>query len=347
MAVDGDGQAKAALRSFVWGQDFTSGNSVSGCHAIALVDGPDALREIARRYGRALTVYPHAFVDSLDDLTDGPQACERAFADLVQLAQTDADIAVYVLREQHEIDERAVETREGPARKAARRERHGLDVLAAFPLDAVIAAAVRHERSRGNFVRFGRWCDDTALVALLARLDEETDPEACLRLLWVFRYATPPFIPACLWRFAVHPDSRLRDAALTALSHVTDPAVGAFARQFLAQRPFGADDAAVIELFTNNYQSGDEDLILSVLNGLPPDGGDDDAHAIGMSIRTFCKSDHLPATAGILHWMLKTNPCTLCRGDVVRHLVEANCLAPEVALESRFDASDAVRELMK
>jgi hypothetical protein len=285
MARDGDEEVKSALRSFVWGQDFTNGDMAAGCHAIALVDGLAAISEIARRYGRALLIYPHALVDSIEDLTADPQACASAFAHLSRLAHTDTAVATYVERERQEMARRAANAQEAPTEKAARHERNRSDILTQFPLAEVFAAAGRHENGKGRFSRFGRWSDDAARAAVLERLRVEPDIEVCLRLLWVFSRAAPPSIPERLWDFAVHDDVRVRDAALTALSHVSDRAVGEFGRRYLAERPFTPDDASVIELFSVNYEAGDEDRIMQALAGLQPD--EEDAHYLGMSIRTF------------------------------------------------------------
>jgi hypothetical protein len=345
MAMDGDEEAKSALRSFVWGQDFTSGDMAAGCHAIALVDGLAAISEIARRYGRALLIYPHALVDSIEDLTDDPQACASAFAHLSRLAHTDAAIARYLERELQEMARCAANAQEAPTEKAARRERNRSDILTQFPLAEVFAAAERHENGKGRFLRFGRWSDDAARAAVLERLRVEPDIEVCLRLLWVFRRATPPLIPARLWDFAVHHDVRVRDAALTALGHVADRAVGEFGRRYLAERPFTADDASVIDLFSENYEAGDEDRIMQALAALQPD--EEDAHYLGMSIRTFCNKHPSPGNAGMLHWLYRTNPCTLCRGDAIAHLAPFRCLSSDVERECRFDASEKVRALLR
>jgi hypothetical protein len=348
MAHDGDNEARTALRSFVWAQNFKGGDSVfavSGCHAIASIDGISALSEIARRYGRILLDDPTAFLDSLAELTDGADAYRQAFSQLTLLAKTDAAVAAYVEREQQEIDRRLANDQEGPAEKLARLERTRAEIQEQFPVDQVLTAAMRHERAKGKFFRFGRWSSDEALAIVLERLTVEPDIEACLRLLWVFRRAVPPYVPERLWVFATDNDVRIRDAALTALAHADDPAVGEFGRKYLARDTFAADDAAAIELFTKHYRPGDESLIMDVLNGLGPD--ETEAHDIGMSIRAFAKSNSSTSIACILNWLYRTNPCTICRGDAVRLLIEANSLPPAVAMECRFDASSEIQELVK
>lgn len=348
MAQSGDDAAGAALRAFVWRQDFCGGDGafvVYGCHAIASLDGFSAIIEIARRYGRVLLEDPQAFHDALDELVDGEDAHAKAFTELALLAKTDRSIAAYITREQEELDRRLANAQEGAEARAARQERTRTEVLEQFPLDKVFAAAWQHERSRGKFMRFGKWGKEELLIKVLDQLSIEPDIEACLRLLWIFGNAAPPYIPERLWTFADHDDARLRDAALTALAHADDPAVGAFGRHYLSRGRFCAENAAAIELLTHHYRAGDEKLITDALNTLHPN--ETEAHDVGMSIRAFSKSNNSASTAGILEWLYRTNPCTICRGHAVELLSATHCLSPEVLMECRSDASPVIRALVK
>ncbi len=343
MARSGDDEAGTALRAFVWRQDFCGGD-VYGCHAIASLDGFSAIIEIARRYGRVLLEDPQAFLDALDALVDGEDAYAKAFTELALLAKTDLSIAACMTREQEELDRRLANDQEGAEARAARRERTRTEVLEQFPLEEVFAAAWRHDRSRGKFMRFGKWSKEERLIKVLDQLSIEPDIEACLRLLWIFRNAAPPYIPERLWTFADHEDARLRDAALTALAHADDPAVGEFGRHYLSRGSFCAENAAAIELLTRHYRAGDETIIMDALTTLHPN--DTEADDVGMSIRAFCKSNNSASTAGILEWLYRTNPCTICRGHAVELLSATHCLSPEVLRECRSDASPVIRALV-
>jgi hypothetical protein len=348
MAQSGDDMAGAALREFVWRQDFSGGDdvfAVYGCHAIASLDGLPAVIEIARRYGRILMGDPQAFLDTLDELVDGEDAYAKVFAELTLLAKTDQSIAAYVAREQDELDRRLKSAQEDAEVKAARKEQTRAEIREQFALDEVLSAARRHDKARGKFMRIGRWGDKELLTQVLGKLNVEPDIETCLRLLWIFRDATLPYVPERLWTLADHEDARLRDAALTALAHSDDPAVGEFGRQYLGRGSFCSENAAAIELLTRHYKAGDENLIMGVLAGLHPD--ETEAHEIGMSIRAFCQSNNLASTADILEWLYRTNPCTICRGHAVELLSATNSLSPEVTLECRFDASATTRALVK
>ncbi|WP_073212530.1 hypothetical protein [Massilia sp. CF038] len=282
---------------------------------------------------------------SLDELTDDVDAYKLAFSHLTRLAATDSAIAAYVQREQQDIDQRLAIAQEGAAEKAARQDRTRAEIQAQFSVDQVLAAAKRREGSKGIYVRFGRWCSDESLAIVLEQLTIEVDIEACLRLLWVFRRAALPTVPERLWVLATDDDARIRDAALTALAQADDPVVGEFGRTYLAKRTFVVDDAAAIELFSKHYKAGDERLIMDALNSLSPDEAE--AHDVGMSIRAFAKHNKSTSVAGILDWLYRTNPCTICRADAVRILLEMNSLSAAAALECRFDASSETQALVE
>lgn len=345
MARDGDEAARTALRSYVRAQNFDNSETVSGYHALALTDGRPALIELARNLGKFLQDHPDKYLPSLDELIDDVDAYRLAFTDLTLLSRTDPSIAAYVAHEQQDIEKRLAYEREEPAEKQARLESSRAEFLQQWPVADIIAAAIRHDRGRGKFHRFGRVSSPDTLAIVLERLSVETDAETCLRLLWIFRDASPPYIPESLWSLAEHDEVRIRDAAITALAHSDDPAVGTLGRQYLSRDVFTAADAAAIELLTKHYKAGDEDLIMNVLNRLSPN--EEEAHDIGWSIRRFAEVNNSPSTAGILKWAYETNPCTICRADFVRLLLESNSLPRTAAFECRFDASNEIQDLVR
>lgn len=345
MARDGDEKAGQALRSFVWSQDFSGGESVFGCHAVVSLDGLAAAIEIARRYGRILLGGSDAFLDTLDALTDSTEAYALIHAELKLLARTDPAIAAYVEREQQEIDRRLASDREGQEEKLVRKERYRAEVMAQLSVAQIIAAAERKDPNRGQFIRFGRWANEAQLNRALERLSVEADPEVCLRLLWIFGNTTPAYVCERMLTLALDHSLQIRDAAMTALGNAEDSSVGEFGRKFLRSGNYSAADAAVFELFTKHYKTGDESLIMQALSSLNP--SDEDAHDIGMSLRGFCRRNNSPAIAPIVNWLHRTNPCTICRHEAVELLIEADCLDASLAFECQYDAKSATQELVK
>ena len=345
MARDGDLAAGDALRVFFRDQDDSINDMVFGSRALASLDGFPAILRIARRNGQLLQKYPFPSVDALDDLVDGDDALAATLAALKPYADADAAIAVYLANQEDMLAERRAYQHQTPAQRLATQAASHASLLAQFSIDDVLAAAAAHDRGRGKFYRFGRLCSDDDRATVAARLDVEPDVDACLRLLWVFRHAAPPAIPGRLWSLARHANPQIRDAALVALSQVNDPAVGEFGRRWLEVGAFGPDDAAVIELFGLNYADGDEAIIMRALETLDP--GEVEAHDIGMSIRRFGERQNTAVAAGPMQWLYKTNPCTICRRHAIESMVAANTLPAAIADEYAFDASAAVRDLIK
>lgn len=344
MGRDGDQASGDALRKFFSGQIESQSEDWYGRRAIVALDGFAAIVQIARRNGQLLQKYPYPSFDSLDDLVDGDDALAATLSDLQAHADGDADIAVYLHHQQQYIAERLAYQQQTPAQRLAREEASRVESLAKFSLEQVFDGATSHDRARGKFFRFGRLCSEADRIAVLDRLSIEADVGACLRLLWVFHAAAPPYIPARLWLLAEHPDPFVQDAALIALAQVRNPAVGEFGRRYLEREGFCAADASAIELFTQNYRAGDEEIILRSLNTLRPD--EFEAHDIGMSIRAFGERHGGVIAAKILAWLYKTNPCTICRAHAIELMVDAGTLDPEVARECAFDAKSSVRELV-
>lgn len=345
MAGDGDAAAGDALRTFYWSQDSSEVVDASGAHALVRLDGLPALVAIARQNGALLQINPDAFIDSLEGLVDGEDALTVAVAELARHAQDDVAIAAYLRHEQGAIDESLSFRQASPEERLARRQKQDAEHLEKFSLDHVLAAAAQHDRGRGKFFRFGRLCGTEALKTVMQRLEDEPDIKCCLCLLWVFHDVAPPYLPVRLWQLAEHADPEVRDAALIALAQASDPAIGEFGRRWLARGSLDAKDAAVIELFARNYQAGDAARILAALE--PLQTGEWEAHTIGFSIRYVGERNNSAETAGLLLWLYRTNPCTICRGHAVELLIESNCLPPEIAGECAFDAREAVRALVK
>jgi hypothetical protein len=182
------------------------------------------------------------------------------------------------------------------------------------------------------------------LECILQRLRVESDPETCKRLLWVFGKGALPRIDDRVWELASGAASELRDAAMMALSFISDPRVGELGRQCLRDENFSADDSVAIELLALNFQAGDAALILAALERLTIN--DDDAHAIASSVEEVCIENNSPNVMPLLEWIYHTNPCTICRRKAVELLLESESLSKVIAEECLHDASSRMRELV-
>ncbi len=343
MARDGNDAALLALREFVWSQPDTC-DGIAGGHALVALDGIPAVVEIARRLGRYVLAHPGEWVDSLSYLTEGTAFFDETFDELRRYSEKDTAIAAYfAMQDERREKQSKTETAE---QQESRMKANRDETLRDVPVETILATATEKGAERRYFyARFGRAAGEDDLNLILQRLRDETDPEICKRLLWVFGGTKLPRLDARIWELANGEPSALRAAAMTALAFVRDPKVGEFGRKWLRERTFTAADDDVIELLVLNYQAGDEALIMAALEPLTPN--DDEAHALAMNVRQFCAENNSPNAAGLLEWIYRTNPCTICRNTAVDLLLDSKSLNAVIANECRYDADKDTRELVR
>ncbi|NHZ34060.1 hypothetical protein [Massilia rubra] len=293
MGRNGDLKAASALRSFVWAQTF-SADSVLGAAALCALDGIPAVIEMAQHLGKVVLQDPDAWVDTVDRLIDHTISFDTVFAELKRVAAGDEAVAAYVAREGARIASDAAHDRSHES-QAERDERRGEEFMARNPCDAILAAATRKSAGRGLFLLFGRWAGEEDLIRILDHLRVEPDPKVSEKLLWIFRRATLPYLDEHVWELASHSATDVRNAAVMALSNLSDPRVYALGRERLGDPDFSSEFSEEIALFKNSFQPGDETLILDALERQSVDG--DEAHALGSSAVDLCTSA-TPASAG-------------------------------------------------
>lgn len=344
MGRNGDSAAAAALRAFVWSQpDLCDG--IAGGQAIVALDGIPAVLEIARRTGRYLQEHPDEYVDSLRYLTEETSCFDEAFVELKQHALLEPAIAAYFAEQQADLDKELESKNETAEQKDAQRKAYREEILRDYPVEKILAAASENGTKRRYFYsRFGRLACPKDLERILQRLRVESDPETCKRLLWVFGKGALPRVDDRVWELATGAASELRNAAMMALSFISDPRVGELGRQCLRDENFSAGDSVAIELLALNFQAGDAALILAALERLTIN--DDDAHAIGSSVEEVCIENNSPHVMPLLEWIYHTNPCTICRRSGVELLLESESLSTVISEECLHDASSRMRELV-
>ena len=347
MACDGDSNAAQALRSFVWAQDFSLFPPL-GCPAIVMLDGIPAIAELARRLGRVVMQDADATIFSLDDVTEGLDCHDDALTTLKQLAVDDPAIAAYLqISLQLDADDDIDRDKSSVMRQVRERAR------ATYPIEKILAAAESgtipgfSSSVFSSYRTFGRWANQNELEIILQRLVAATAPEVCLRLLWVFKKVAPPSLHPRIWALVENSDERVRHAALTALSHVSDESVGNYGRGRL-RAGIPASDSEVIELFINNYRDGDEKLILSALNALQAQSlSDDELHGLGSRVLDVCKANKFPVLAQLAEWVYLTNPCSICRNAAVKWLIDVAVLPAEIANECLYDTDRDTEKLAR
>jgi len=346
MACDGDVKAESALRQFFWSQNFVTHALPDGAHAICMVDGLDAIADMARCTGSALKSGEiSSFWWSLDDLVEDEGVRDKSLMLLQQLSKSDADIAAFVENILQKIAKREMEASVTPEQHNARYQEYRERLLGEWTVEKVLSSAGGTEQTKWFYTKFGRYAEDIDLKAILKRLETEVDPEVCLRLMWVFRRAIPSYIPGRVWLLAQHPDERLRWAATEFLAHICDAEVGAFGRAQLQDSKYLADNPALIKLFVKNYQAGDEGLMISALLDVCAD--EDTAHQLALCALDVCQNNSVANLKVIANWIYQTCPCTICRTGAVTWLIKTGTIQPHVLDEYQYDADDGAAELVR
>lgn len=339
MAQSGDEVAAAALRARVLNQPFTIAETQHGCHALVVLDGVDAVVELARRYGRLLIDETGDIFTSLGYLTEGLGILSQAETRLQQLAETDDAVRAFLSNEQAS----ASRQRDAPQltqeeRRQASRERFRSE----NPLDKILAdakAGVGEYPSR--YMRFGTFGTTEELKNVLQRLVTEVDEKSSLRLLWVFRNASLPEIHPRIWEMTEAKNGAVRAAAIKSLSRICDARVGEFGRAKLRSKDFSEGDSEVLDIFIRNFKPGDERLIMGALRHLSPT--DEQAHDLGTSILDIVKENDSRDFSEIVRWVYETNPCTLCRHQAVKWMIDAGNMMPQLISECLHDSDEDIQ----
>jgi len=343
LAIHGDETATDVLRRRVLGQSFSLEDDQFGCHALVLLDGLDAVVELARRYGRSLLGTSGKRLPFPYHLAGESNLRPLADAALEQLAVSDEAIRAFWNSERSWVREFQAdklppsdeERRE--LRESSRRE---------LPLETILAdAAAGVGNSPAKYTRFGRYATPDELDTILLRLITEDDEKVRLRLLWVFRRVALPELHPAIWTFAESNNDDVRAAAITALAQCNDPNVGDFARAVLRSARSPRVVSEGMQTLVKHYRPEDSVLVMSALSRIS--ANDDEAHAIGFSISRICLGNESPDLLDALMWDYENNPCTLCRCGTVSMMSEREGLSSAIVSECLHDADPDIQKLAR
>jgi hypothetical protein len=256
----------------------------------------------------------------------------------------------------------ALEEREGveAANLAIDRASHELPRLRQM-LEMAKASNVAHERQLGSRARpdyeslrtiiasgettgslygWGRTASTEELEAAAGDLIRETDEARIIAYLGIFRWGRFPRPIGRLLELARNSNIRIARGAINVLSQLTDPAIRALALSLMAI-PERRGDA--VDLLVSNYEAGDFQRIEAMLRE-PMNA--DDVHHLGMGVRHLLKAHRSPDAESCLLLLYENGPCSLCRGEIVEHLIALGRLPDGIREECRRDADVETRKLV-
>ncbi|MBO4635864.1 MAG: hypothetical protein J5685_01840 [Clostridiales bacterium] len=180
-------------------------------------------------------------------------------------------------------------------------------------------------------------------IRKLARSAVDTDSNAIReRIVSVFntkRRFTWPLGTEYLVKWCNERDADLLKACHSAMTFIEDEHIREYALTVLRQ----GFDADCLMMLIRNFQSGDEAMILSLLEQVTVSDEDDCRwHDIVSVILDSYKK--LPLS--ILLWAYEATLCSCCRMHLIEDLIELGALSEEIRNECMWDADLEIRELV-
>jgi hypothetical protein len=340
IADQGDSEAIIAYEQTVYRLAADPASDIwLGIEDLLELKGAEAMLNLARIYGQRLLADPNDFVnDYLLQYAGHPEFPEI----LMEYSKKDNLIRIYQVyleamgrvRLSTRIEDRETQ-----------KLRHHNQVRKEYSLNSILEDARNLKGSYpGHYVTFGKHANVEELEVIYDELLTESDHAVRTRMLWVFRRTKVPRLDEKLFEWANAPEDDLRAASISALAQISDESVHVFARKKLESRNFTGVDPEVFELFINNYDVRDAELINKRLVDLQPDLHD--AHSIGLSLIKLADRYEDPGLAASVVWTYENTPCTHCRHATVLWLNHHLKLSDEQRFECKFDAEEEIRALV-
>lgn len=197
------------------------------------------------------------------------------------------------------------------------------------------------------YSRFGEVASADDLEVVFEKLCSEEREGQLLRLLWVFRYRELPNISNKLIELLDHSNEEIYLACIAALSNNKDSRVKAVANRLLSSQKW-KDTVNGIILLKQNCDFGDGGKLNNILKKLPNSIDRHYTHEIVRNILLILDSNSLQENElfPCALWCYENSPCTLCRKDIVKKLLDIDKLPESLLSECKFDASKEIRELV-
>jgi len=193
-----------------------------------------------------------------------------------------------------------------------------------------------------DYSLFGRYATDNELNQLFQQLLHEKHEKRIIRLLRVFEDRAIPRFDDRLLELANNDDDIIRQAAISALSNVTDPKIHDYARKSLSGSRWAEVFDPSLLLFMSNYKSEDAGLIAGALSRIRP--GSIGIHYISLNIFPLVEKHRDPALFQAMNWIYERSSCSACRREVLVLLHDMGLLSEKRIFESCYDAEKSVRE---
>lgn len=331
------GRGMNEARSAVY-KKFDSGEvcEYTGGEVLIEMDGIAGLSHAARYFGNKLLA-------DKDDWDNGHAfncACEKlgesaALTSLRETAQADPLISIYLERTLTEKAAKANSESQESSRERFRKE---------YPLEKILANIEECKgKYPGSYMRFGKNATPEEIDFVFEKLLAETRVEQLIRYLWIFRKIEVPVLHDRLFQIASSSDTKTQRAAISALRNSHAPEIRQLGIDLVSSKESTVRFDA-IELFINNYEPGNQEIILSALRDIQDI---DTLHGTCMDVIRIFENHNDLALNDCMLWVYENTPCSTCRKWSVELLDKHGLLPDKLLHECQFDCDEDTRKLAK
>jgi hypothetical protein len=340
MAIHEDMEAEQTLKEYVFNKaSYPASDDWLGAEEWIDLKGLDGCIELARIYGQRLIADPNSWPN--DDLFTRDKTGQDFKEAVIQLARQDDAIMAYL----NFIDKQESQFRDlTPVDRETAKQSARNSFRSKYNLAKIINQAKAGANQFYGYYNFGRYATSTELEAIYDCLVNETNDAARFRFLWVFRQAPLPRLNDLFFNWATGSNEELQRSAIRALSQIDDPKVHDLARSKVNNYKLLDADSEALYLFLNNYDIGDEKLVMEALDAIAV-FTDDDAHSLCSSIIDLVKRHKNVEWVDVLKWAYQKTPCTYCRHKIVILLDQLQALDQILLYECQYDANGDIRVL--
>ena len=211
-------------------------------------------------------------------------------------------------------------------------------------MQRIAAAQVVHEIETEDPQRNRFWCtswglhaSEEGLSAVFDAMAAQSEPGRLCKYLRVFSRRAMPVFDSAMLRYADHVNPDVRELAHRALSNYVHPEVRRLAFERLRA---GRVLESELKLLKRNYQPGDAAVIEHALR-VPEDR--DQLHGLIFDLVEVFRANQVAELAKVMLFVYEESPCSNCRCNAVKSLVDTIQAPDWLLAECQHDSSEEIR----
>lgn len=192
---------------------------------------------------------------------------------------------------------------------------------------------------RGRLFRWARQASDDDIIQAAHDLLKQTSTPIITVYLTIFQKRAFPLEYSALVPLVWHTEEDVASLAIRCLALLQAPGLRQLGLELLEKNQHVGKATGLV---MRNFQTGDEQVIAAVLDRTRDL---DEVHDIGWGLKSVFEDTLIKEAAPLLVVLYERGPCSLCRFDFVKWLVQMQCAPVWMLHECRYDADERTRAL--